>query len=175
LLKEAGVAFEIVDAAVEELTPETAPKLGPAELAEANALLKARAAAQPGRWTLGADTVVARDGRIFGKPATLDQAREFLRALSGGRHEVITGCVLVAPTAQEVVICVKSWVTFRDLVENLITRYLAAVPVLDKAGAYALQEHGDWLIESVDGLDSNVIGLPIERLLPVLRELGLAP
>ena len=175
LLKEAGVPFETVHAAVEELTAAAAPELGPAELAEANALLKARAAARSGRWTLGADTVVTRGGRIFGKPASPAEAREFLRALSDGAHEVITGCALLGPGDAQIVFHETTRVVFRELGEEVITRYLAEVPVLDKAGAYALQEHGEWLIERVEGLESNVIGLPVERLLPVLRSQGLSP
>jgi septum formation protein len=171
LLKDAGVSFEMIaDGLVEELTPAAAPKLTPTGLAEGNALLKARAAAQPGRWTLGADTVVVRDGRIFGKPATRDEAREFLRTLSGGAHEVVTGCALLGPGAVETVFHEVTRVVFRELSEETVARYLAAVPVLDKAGAYGLQEQGEMLVESIEGSRANVIGLPIERLLPLLRE-----
>jgi septum formation protein len=174
LLMDAGVAFEIAEASVDEFTPVTAPQWNPSTLAETNAWLKASAAMFPGRWTLGADTVVARDGRIFGKPATLDEAREFLRALSGGTHEVVTGCALLGPDVPKLIFHETTHVTFRGLDDATIARYLDAVPVLDKAGAYGLQEQGEMLVEKVDGSSSNVIGLPMERLMPVLRERGLA-
>jgi len=134
----------------------------------ANALAKALAVAglAKGDWcrVLGADTVVALGDRLFGKPASLDQAREFLQALSGRTHEVITGCALVDSDRGEQIFHVVTQVTFRTLTSEVIDRYLAAVHVLDKAGAYALQEHGDWIIERVEGSSSNVIGLPTERL-----------
>ena len=174
LLREAGIAFEVVSVHVTELGAASAPGLTPAQLAEANAQLKARAATA-GDWVLGADTVVGLKGRIFGKPGSLDEAREFLRALSGCTHEVITGCALVGPEGREVVFHEITRVTFRALADATIARYLAVVPVLDKAGAYGLQEKGEWLVERVEGSPSNVIGLPMEKLLPVLRKFGLAP
>ncbi len=156
-----------------EFTPATATQWNPATLAERNAVLKAAAVAAPDRWTLGADTVVTRAGRIFGKPASLAEAREFLRALSGGMHEVVTGCALLGPGKTEIVFHETTRVIFRDLSEEEIARYLAEVPVLDKAGAYGLQEKGELLVARVEGSRANVVGLPVERLLPLLRECGL--
>ena len=172
LLEEMGVAFEVVAVAVVELTPLLEPKLRPAELAEANARLKAMAAMKRDRWTLGADTVVALDGAIFGKPVSLDEARQFLRALSGRTHEVITGCALISAAGREV-FHETSRVTFHTLTDKIIDGYLAKVDVLDKAGGYALQEQGDRLVERVEGSRTNVIGLPIERLKSIFHERGL--
>ena len=171
LLAEAGIAFEIAAVEVAELGPDSG--LAPLRLAETNARLTAPAAARPGRWVLGADTVVTLERRIFGKPATLDQAREFLQALSGRTHEVVTGCALIGPGGDERVFHDVTRVTFAPLAEETITRYLAAVPVLDKAGGYALQDKGEWLVAAVEGSRSNVVGLPMERLLALLRELAL--
>ncbi len=169
------MAFEVVEAPVIEFTAATAPGRDPATLAETNASLKAGATALPGRWTLGADTVVARNGRIYGKPGSLEEAREFLRALSGGVHEVVTGCVLLGPQGERMQFHETTRVIFHELDDAIIDRYLAQVPVLDKAGAYGLQEKGELLVEKIEGSRTNVIGLPVERLLPILRELGLAP
>jgi septum formation protein len=174
MLAEVGIVFEVVTVAVVELDAASAPHFSAAQLAEANAKLKARAAARTGRWVLGADTVVTLDGRIFGKPATLDEAREFLRALSGATHEVITGCALIGPDGAENIFHETTRVTFRALSDETIVRYLAEVPVLDKAGAYGLQERGELIVERVEGSRANVIGLPVERLVPLLRERGLA-
>jgi len=173
LLAEMGLDFEVVTAPVEELDAHSAPTLTPAQMAEANAQRKARASHRPGRWTLGADTVVALEGRMFGKPASPAQAREFLRALSGKTHEVITGCALADPGGGEEIFHEVSRVTFRPLGDADIARYLGAVHVLDKAGAYAAQEQGELIIERVEGSRANVIGLPVERLGELFRARGL--
>ena len=175
LLCGMGVTFEVVTAPTLELDGESAPHLAPVALALENAALKAEAVAnlQPDRWVLGADTVVALDGKIFGKPASPEQAHDFLRALSGHTHEVITGCALVSPRDEVEFFHDITRVTFLELTDEAIARYLAAVHVLDKAGAYALQEHGDWIIERVEGSRDNVVGLPTERLREILHALGL--
>lgn len=176
LLEEAGVSFDFTAAEVKELDGESAPNLASTELALSNALMKANAVAQenPGRWVLGADTVVALEGRIFGKPSSPDEAREFLRALAGQTHEVVTACVLRKPEGGSESFHESSRVTFLPLPEKLITRYLAAVDVMDKAGAYALQEKSELIVATVEGSRSNVIGLPMEKLMVLLRRHQLA-
>lgn len=173
LLAEAGVACEVVGADVKELCAADVPDLDAAQLAEVNAGLKARAAWRPDRWVLGADTVVALEGRVFGKPATLEEARRFLHALSGKTHKVITACALLGHTGGDELFHDTSLVTFHDLSDETISAYLSAVPVLDKAGAYALQEQGELLVERVEGSRANVIGLPVERLGDLFRARGL--
>jgi septum formation protein len=175
LLGGMGVKFEVVTAPTPELDGESAPHLAPVELAVENARLKAVAVAKlrPGSWVLGADTVVALDGKLFGKPASLAEAAEFLRALSGRTHDVITGCALVSPRAEVELFHDVTRVSFLELTDEVIARYLAAVPVLDKAGAYALQQHGEWIIAGVEGSHDNVVGLPTERLREILRAAGL--
>jgi nucleoside triphosphate pyrophosphatase len=175
LLRGLGVDFEVVTAGVAELDEAAAPGLAPAELAIANGRLKAGAVARlrPGRWILGADTVVALEGRIFGKPGSMAEARDFLRVLSGHTHEVVTGGVLRGPDGGEECFQEISRVTFQPLSEEVIARYLDAVHVLDKAGGYALQERGEWIVASVEGSRANVIGLPVEILSELLRARGL--
>ncbi len=173
LLAEMGVAFEVITAPVVELDANSAPGQNAAEIAQANARLKARAVARQGRWVLGADTVVTLEGTLFGKPGSLEQAREFLHALSARTHEVITGCALLDGKGSEEIFHEVTRVTFRALSDDAIAGYLARVHVLDKAGAYALQEQGEILVERVDGSRSNVIGLPTERLGELLRRRGL--
>jgi septum formation protein len=175
LLSLMHVAFEVVTADVREHDAESAPHLTPRELARANAQLKAEAvaAAYPDRWVLGADTVVGLGKRAFGKPASLDQAREFLRELSGQRHEVITACALVAPDGTIDFVDAVSHVIFHELSDETIERYLAAADVLDKAGAYAVQEQPVRIIERVEGSRYNVIGLPTSPLKRMLQERGL--
>jgi len=172
-----GVRFEVVTSDVREHDSDSSPHFAPAELACENARLKALAVAHSEkgarRWVLGADTVVALGNRLFAKPATLDEAGEFLRALSGHTHEVITGCALVDPERRIFLFDEVTRVTFHALSDATIARYLAEVSVLDKAGAYALQERGEWIIERVEGSRNNVIGLPTEALEKVLIQHGL--
>jgi len=175
LLAEMGVAFEVVTAKVEEVAD--AAFGGPRGVALHNAQIKAEAVykIRPGRWILGADTVVALAGKMFAKPASLEEARDFLRALSGHTHEVITGCALVGPIAQgkPELFSARSRVTFRFLTEVTISQYLEKVHVLDKAGGYAIQEHGELIIERIEGSRTNIIGLPIDEVRRVLQRRGL--
>lgn len=172
LLAQTGLPFEIITVEVREHDGRSAPHLSPAQLAEENARLKAQAVAalHPGRRVLGADTVVALGGRIFGKPVSLEQAREFLSVLSGRTHEVITGCAVIDPEGRAKIFHESSHVTFHPLTNDLISRYLAEVHVLDKAGGYALQEKGESIIAGVTGSRSNIIGLPMERLTPWFKK-----
>jgi septum formation protein len=173
LLAELGMTFEIVTADVEEIMDPTAMPVR--ELAAHNAALKARAVAprHPRRWILGADTIVVLGERVFGKPPTREAAQDCLAALSGRTHKVITGCCLLAPDGEADIFSETSRVTFHSLMHETITRYLDAVHVLDKAGAYALQQHGDWLVERIEGSRTNILGLPTEALAERLRHHGL--
>ncbi len=163
LLKENGIEFDIEVSRADELDAALA---APEELVLANARIKAEdvASRHAGRIVLGADTVVAHSGTIFGKPRNLDDARRMLKALSGKIHSVYTGIALIyafengqklARTAFE-----ESFVKFRKLDDSKIEEYLEKVDVLDKAGAYAAQEHGSLIIEEIQGEFDNVMGLP---------------
>ncbi|MGN0867147.1 MAG: Maf family nucleotide pyrophosphatase [Oligosphaeraceae bacterium] len=125
----------------------------------------------PGKLTLGADTVVALEERLLGKPGTLEEAVEMLKSLSGRSHLVLTGVTLARDGE-----ALRSWqvatrVRFRSLDETAIRHYLSLIQPLDKAGGYAIQDHGDQVVEEIQGLFSNVMGLPVEQILPVLRAL----
>lgn len=172
LLTGAGIPHEISAVHVVEIDPDQPHGMTPAEFAWRNALRKARAAARrhPGRCVLAADTVVALGTRILGKPRHQRRAAAFLRLLSGRTHEVLTAVILLPPGARKPIGFVElSRVTFRRLNTARIARYLKQVHVLDKAGGYALQEKGAWLVARVEGSRSNVIGLPVERLSRLLE------
>ena len=175
LLNGMGVRFEVVTARVRELSGATARHLAPADLALENARRKAKAVAamRPARWVLGADTVVALGKTVMGKPESIDQAREFLLKLSGQTHEVITACALIDPAGEVEIFHETSRVTLHALTSQKIGLYLGYVNVLDKAGGYALQERGEWVVEKVEGSRTNVIGLPTEALEKVFRKRGL--
>ena len=128
----------------------------------------------PGFWVLAADTIVVLEGRVFGKPENLDNARQMLTSLSGNPHQVMTAFVLLDPagktTAAEVV---TSQVTFKELSESEVTAYLATGEPFDKAGAYAIQGKGRDLIAQVSGSHTNIIGLPMDEVSTALRAVGL--
>ena len=105
------------------------------------------------------------DGVTIGKPADLEDAKRILAKLSGRTHDVATGvCVCCIEADILVRFEEATHVTFRTLTPESIEKYVQAVNVLDKAGAYAIQEHGEEIIEIIDGSLTNVIGLPVERL-----------
>ncbi len=168
LLLAAGLTCTVEPAQVDEIDD---PELGLAALVLANARAKALAVAgaKPDAVVLGADTLVWIDGRALGKPRDAEAARGMLGELSGRVHEVATGVHLVRlePRVQ-VEFHEVTRVRFRQLDAEVISEYLRRVDVLDKAGAYALQEHGEMLVESVEGSRSNVVGLPMERVAAAL-------
>ena len=173
LLHQTPLRFRVIPSRVEETrrraeTPETYVARIAAE--------KAHAVAErhPGCWVLAADTIVALEGRVFGKPTNLDNARQMLTALSGQPHQVMTAFVLLdtagKTTAAEVV---ASQVTFKALSESEVSAYLATGEPFDKAGAYAIQGKGRDLIAQVSGSHTNVIGLPMDEVTTALRAVGL--
>ena len=175
LLRESGIAFQVIRPEVEEWTAEDFPEVAPGELARANARRKAKAVVErnPGKPVLAADTLVICEGKIMGKPADEEMAKQMLGWLSGRIHEVITAAVLMMPggkKSREAV--VRTRVKFRSLAEREVSDYVREVDVLDKAGAYALQDGGDRLVERVEGSRTNVIGLPMETVLPWCEDLS---
>lgn len=170
LLLAAGVRIlEVTEAQTEESHDASC---GVAALVLANARAKAGeiSARHPDSVVLAADTLVWHRGHPLGKPRDSEDAQGILQRLSGQVHEVVTGVHLVrATTGQQIEFHEVTRVRFRPLDEKTIRTYLAKVDVLDKAGAYALQKHGELLIESVEGSRSNVIGLPVARTLAALQ------
>ncbi|MCE9581148.1 MAG: Maf family protein [Planctomycetes bacterium] len=172
LLRGLGVEFEVVPSEVDEVE---GGRLAPSEVALTNAARKAMRLAEShaDALILGADTVVALGGRLFGKPADNRVAAEMLSALSGKTHEVITGVCLLRRSAGDIELFAETTlVTFRPLTPAAIAGYLAKVPVLDKAGAYAIQERGDELVREIAGSFTNVVGLPVERVREALSVRG---
>lgn len=145
--------------------------LTPPALCEWNARLKAAAVAEIHRdaWVIGADTLVFLDGRPLGKPRDFAEAVSMLRALSGRAHDVCTGvCVIPPGVAGPRAFHEMTRVFFRQLDDRAIEDYLALVNPLDKAGGYAIQEHGERIIERIDGPFDNVMGLPVAAVLAAL-------
>jgi septum formation protein len=164
------LTFIVAKPEVAELQPGEHPAR---ELAEGNAALKAKDIATdfPENVVLGADTVVAIEGRVLGKPQDLEEGAEMLRALSGRWHEVITGVALQLRERREI-FAETTRVRFKSLSEDDILSYHEDVEVLDKAGGYAIQDGGDRIIEEVAGCRDNVMGLPVTRVLEKLQLFG---
>lgn len=117
-----------------------------------------------------ADTIVWLDGRVLGKPADEDEARQMLRDLSGKTHQVITGVTLATTTFQKSFASV-SQVTFASLTEEEISYYVSHYHPMDKAGSYGVQEWIGFIgVERIEGSYFNVMGLPVQRLYRELKE-----
>ena len=153
ILRDCGVEFTVVKSDA----PEVSYPHDPERTVKENAL--AKGAAVSGAIILSADTIVWFNNRIYGKPKDLDEAKEYLRELSGNVHTVFTG---VAYNGEAKV--VKSDVKFRRLSEAMIDEYVARVKPTDRAGAYDIDESGDLIVESYTGSYENIMGLPVEPL-----------
>ena len=175
MLSEAAVEFEIF---ITKIAERFDLDLTLRELTALNAIRKTMSAARlrPKNVVMGADTLVAIDDRVLGKPRDQKEAVAMLERLSGRSHEVCTAvfiCHLArakSASFQEI-----SSVRFRRLSRDQIENYLARVNPFDKAGGYAAQGSGSDIIAKIDGSYTNVVGLPMEKTISVLREFGITP
>ena len=173
LLRELGLEFQVLPSSADEITPA---HLSPHEICQVNAYRKAWAVAKhnPDALVLGADTLVFLGERVYGKPRDMDEAMEMLGELQGRTHTVVTGVSLIHHRLhQQHVFAESTAVTFRPLTSEDIADYLKVMNPLDKAGAYAIQEHGVRIVEAIQGSYSNVVGLPLERLRQTLTAYGM--
>lgn len=172
LLKQLGLDFRILPCEVNETSP---PGLRPDELVETLAARKAWAAAGllDKGIVIGADTVVALNGQVLGKPTGTSDAVEMLRLLQGTNHEVYTGVALVDAGRREILIDhEQTRVYFKPLEEIEILRYVSTGEPMDKAGAYAIQGLAAMFISRLEGCYTNVVGLPLAKLSEMLRQFG---
>jgi len=127
----------------------------------------------PLRWVLGADTVVVLDNLILGKPQSHEDAVEMLMRLQGREHIVITGfCLYDMKKSKEGLQSVQTIVKFKKMSRAEIEKYLAVGESMDKAGAYAIQGVGSYLVESIYGSYTNVVGLPLCQVIEMMEEMG---
>lgn len=173
LLSRVGIKFRAVPSTVEERITKTAPD----EVVRELSLQKAEdvAAGEPaGVWVLGADTVVALDGKIMGKPSDAEEAKAMLRQLSGRSHSVYTGVTLyrrmdgktTAETFSE-----ETKVAFYPMTEEEIDRYVDSGDPMDKAGAYGIQGPAAAFIRCIEGDYNNVVGLPVAAVYQRWKEI----
>ncbi len=175
ILRQHGVPFQVHASRVE---PPVTSKQPPPAAAYYCARVKAMdvASRYAGRLVLGADTIVSIGGRLLGKPRNAEEAWQMLRLLSGNQHQVWTGLALAVGTGHgaEViasrVVCTDVW--FKNLDEETIAWYIATGEPFDKAGGYGIQGQGGNLIAGICGSYYNVVGLPIEEVLQMLRQAG---
>ncbi len=164
ILEQLGVPFTVLEPDVEELED------GPAEVvAVENARQKAAsvAGAAGSATVLGVDTIVCLAGQIYGKPADAEEAGRTLRALSGRRHQVISGlCVIEGGVGRTG--AASTGVQFRALDETLIEWYVASGEWRGRAGGYAIQGRGAALVAAIEGDYLNVVGLPVTTLLELV-------
>jgi septum formation protein len=174
LLEQAGLSFSVMPSNVDE---SRFPITDPEEYALTIASCKAAQIADRFKdsWVIGADTIVVVDGRVLGKPNSIDNAREMLRQLSGKMHQVMTGCAIFsrasAMSFQKVIV---TDVHFKQLSKGEIEWYIQTKEPFDKAGAYAIQGIGTFLVKRINGSYTNVVGLPVCEVLEFLIDNGVA-
>ncbi len=173
ILDTAGYIFEIITSNADEISEG----YDAATVARLNALAKAREVfARVGREcvVVGADTVVACDGNILGKPMDEADAFDMLKSLSGKKHSVITGYAVVGENGEKSGYC-STEVEFRSLSDREINAYIATREPMDKAGAYGIQERASLFVKSIEGDFFNVVGLPVAAIYESLADYGIVP
>ncbi|WP_028455631.1 Maf family protein [Chitinilyticum litopenaei] len=173
LLAQLGVTFDIIRADIDETPlPGEGVEAYVLRLAREKALAGWRAAGEPALPVLGADTTVAHDGRILGKPADAADAVAMLRDLSGSTHAVLTAVALCVGGEVEVTLSTSA-VRFMPLTDAQIAAYVASGEPLDKAGAYGIQGWGGLFVSWMDGSFTGVMGLPVHETAQLLARHGL--
>ncbi len=160
LMKLITEDFICKTADVDETLPDG---ISPAEAVLELSRIKALPFKNEGDTVIGADTVVAIEGKILGKPANADAARDMLRMLSGREHSVFTGVTVIEGEKIQSFYS-ETKVRFYPLSESDIERYIATGEPFDKAGAYGIQGYGALLVEEIHGDYFNVVGLPVSKL-----------
>ncbi len=171
LLAQMGLKLEILPADVDETLD---PGLSPAACVTVLAEKKARAVMQqrPQAWVLGADTIVVRDATILGKPENKSQAVSMLEQLSGASHSVFTGYAVGRLTSGDMAVrAIETQVTFKVLTKPEILWYTDTREPYDKAGGYAVQGLGAFMVKEIRGSWANVVGLPVCEVIQTLVSL----
>lgn len=170
--EQLGIPFEVILAADAEPSPIRGeqPEVYARRAAEAKA--RAVAAQHPGRLVIAADTVVALDDEILGKPVSKADALNMLRRLAGRTHTVASGCCVVLPAGVRETFHALTRVTMWDCPDDALVAYVRTGEPADKAGAYGIQGIGSFLVRSIEGSWTNVVGLPVAELTALLLRRG---
>lgn len=176
ILEQVGIEFSVFKPKEDAENPLPHHKnSGCEDIAVENALLKAKWTAQyieKDSIILSADTIVVSDGNILGKPADFNDAKRMLKILSGKSHQVITGVAIIDNSNGNIA---KSYevtdVFIKNLSDSEIDNYIKTGEPMDKAGAYAIQSRGALFIECIRGCYFNVVGLPVFKMMALIKEL----
>jgi len=172
LLTQVGIPFESVESGIQERIHQG---LSPVKLACEIAVRKAQCVQQSHqqRWILGADTIVVLNKRVFGKPSGAQECRSMLFALQGRNHRVITGFSIIDASGRAVhAEAVTTRVKMKKMSEQEIEDYIKTGEPFGKAGGYAIQEIGSFMIEGITGSYTNVVGLPVCKVVASLVACG---
>ncbi len=174
LLAQVGIDFQVVPSNADEtLLANETPEAHVVRLSYDKAMEVADRPDQAGRWFIGSDTVVVRDDVILGKPVDAAEAAEMLASLSGRSHRVISGYAIHDRKSDRTLsAAVTTRVFFKDLTTREIEGYIATGEPFDKAGAYAIQGVGSFMVPKIEGSYTNVVGLPLCEVIAALEELG---
>lgn len=173
LLKQAGLTFEVIPSAIDESSIPLGEPFGYARM-QAEAKAADLAAQHPDAWVLGADTIVVIGDAILGKPTTLADAGAMLRLLSGQTHRVITGYAICNESKKfRFSDAAVTEVSFKELADPEIDWYIQTGEPFDKAGAYAIQGIGTFLVKRINGSYTNVVGLPVCEVVEKLLAEGV--
>jgi septum formation protein len=173
LLNQAGIEFDVIPSHFDE---NSVPLDDPAQYVRTLSRAKAQdvASIYPDRWVIGADTIVLINGKILGKPSDKPSARTMLEQLSGQTHQVYTGFTICCFSRKKKftdVACTD--VTFKKLTKDEIEWYIQSHEPFDKAGAYAIQGLGTFLVKRINGSYTNVVGLPVCEVIEHLIKEGI--
>ncbi len=174
LLDQIGLLFEVH---VSDFDESLVILENPVALVEQLSLEKAKTVAKKysDAIIIGSDTVIVLDNKIIGKPKDAVDAKKILQSLSGKVHMVVTGLTVIdTATNKTITTSEKALVTIRDLSDKEIDAYVATGEPLDKAGAYGIQEKGGMFIPKVEGDYFTVVGLPMPKLVVILKEFGVS-
>ncbi|RZB34700.1 MAG: septum formation protein [Desulfobacteraceae bacterium Eth-SRB1] len=173
LLEQAGLSFSVIPSSFdEESVSLSSPEIYVKILAEKKADEVSEKHSES--WVIGADTVVLIDGIILGKPGSRDEARDMLKRLGGRTHQVLTGyCICCKAKKRCFAETIKTDVLFKDLSDEEIEWYIHTREPFDKAGAYAIQGLGTFLVKSINGSYTNVVGLPVCEVIEFLIKEGV--
>lgn len=175
LLKDLGIKFKVMPPHVKEHTGLAVHS--PKELVKANALLKAKDVARrvKGGVVVGCDTLVWQDGRIFGKPKDLGDARRMLKRLSLKPHILYTGIAVIdVVRRREFVDFEETKIVMQKLTDADITRYFRKISPLDMAGSFDIQGLGGFFIKRMEGCYYNVVGLPLSKMFELFKKIGVS-
>ncbi|QTA86102.1 Maf family protein [Desulfonema magnum] len=173
MLEQAGLSFSVMPGSFDESSvPLSSPETYVKILAEAKA--GELSEKYPDSWVIGADTIVLIGDTILGKPGSRAEARTMLKRLSGQTHCVFTGYSICCKSKNRYFSeSVKTEVLFKDLTDDEIEWYIRTKEPFDKAGAYAIQGLGTFLVKSINGSYTNVVGLPVCEVIEILIKEGV--